>query len=710
VLADPRLAHAERSLDSRAPSRAGDALAVALLVLLAILLNWQVFRLPNGLPASGDGSDLWVTHWGEFSYLKKTVAESGAIPLWNPHLMSGRPFAADPLAALFYPPTHLVHLLPLRAFFLLMLIGHLAFAGVGAYALARLGVRLGIGAALLVGIAFMWSPRLIGHYGAGHLTMTMAASWLPWVALALVLAIRRGAIWVAPAGLALGLAILAGHPQIAFYHLLMVGALTAGGLVWAARREHTGRARFRAAVRVAGIGVGTVAIGVLVGAALLLPALEFTHQSLREGGLTVEDRLAPIDVLRYLLAVPMDAAIPHEKTFVPGIPVLFLFPLAFLRRRGLAALLTGAVCLAAVLAMGAATPLLPFLAEHIPGFGYFRAPARIWFLGTFALALLAGMGFDALLGGRPHLRLLQPALILLLALNLWTVDEPLIHVRSADLGYTPSQLEIAAATLAGDTRVYGVQRNIRQAILPALDLELADGQDPLQIARYARFMQLAGGYQFGGYALAIPPFEVYDPEWPTHQDAQPRARLLGLLNVGIVASRTPLNDSELVHVATIGDTFLYRNDAVLPRAFVVSASLGTELARATPEQLAQLAMDGAVAPDPETGAASVTMQTPDRLVTQVDLRTDGYLVVGTPWYPGWEARIDGRRASLDQVGGVLQGVSVPAGVHTVEIVYRPRSVWIGLALCVSGLMIAGIWTLIAARAARRAHHPRKATL
>jgi len=85
-------------------------------------------------------------------------------------------------------------------------------------------------------------------------------------------------------------------------------------------------------------------------------------------------------------------------------------------------------------------------------------------------------------------------------------------------------------------------------------------------------------------------------------------------------------------------------------------------------------------------------------------------VVGTPWYPGWEARIDGRRATLDQVGGVLQGVSVPAGIHTVEIVYRPRSVWIGLALCVSGLILAGIWTLIAARAARRAPHPPKATL
>ncbi|MDI3339482.1 MAG: YfhO family protein [Sphaerobacter sp.] len=702
MLPEPRLEQTA-SAPPQPPRRwVSDALALLVVALLAVALNWQVAQIPRGLPASGEGSDLWTTHWGNAAYLKTAAATTGAIPLWNPHTMSGRPFAGDPLAALFYPPIHLVHLVPLRAFFLLLLIGHLALAGWGAYALARRGVHLGVGAALVVALAFMWSPRLVGHYGAGHLTMTMSAAWLPWVALALVLAIRERALWAAPAGLALGLAILAGHPQIAFYHLLMIAALTGGGLVWAARREPHGRARLLAALRVLAIAAGTVVIGTLIGAAMLVPAFEFTQLSLREAGLDVRDRLALPDLLRYLVTVPLDAATPHELTVAPGIPVLFLAPLAPLRRRWLAVGLLLGVGAVATLAMGAATPVLPFLADHVPGFGYFRAPARAWFLAALALSLLAGLGFDALLAGRRELRLLQPTLLLLLAANLWALDASLLHVRDSDPGRQPSPLETAVAGAAQGTRVYGVQRNLRQAVLATLDVELADGQDPLQIARYARFMQLAGGYRFDGYALAIPPFEAYDPGWPTHQAAQPNARLLGLLNVGVVVSREPLSDPALVPVATIDGTTIYRNTAVLPRAFLLAAPLGTQLARATPAELAALVTSGAVAPDARVGAATVLGQAPDGLSVQVDARQDAYLVVGTPWYPGWEARIDGRRVPLDQVGGVVQGVSVPAGTHTVEILYRPRSVWLGLALCVGGLLTAGVWTLLLAHHARRA--------
>ncbi|MBX6343198.1 MAG: hypothetical protein IRY97_12120, partial [Thermomicrobiaceae bacterium] len=117
-----------------------DAAALVALALLAVALNWPALHSRDGLPASGEGSDLWTTHWGNAAFLKEAVATTGRIPLWNPHTMSGRPFAGDPLAAIFYPPMEMVHLFSLRAFFLLLLVGHLALAGVGAYALARRGL------------------------------------------------------------------------------------------------------------------------------------------------------------------------------------------------------------------------------------------------------------------------------------------------------------------------------------------------------------------------------------------------------------------------------------------------------------------------------------------------------------------------------------------------------------------------------------------
>jgi hypothetical protein len=88
--------------------------------------------------------------------------------------------------------------------------------------------------------------------------MMMAAAWLPWVALGILLTIRERAIWAAPAGLALGLAVPA------FYQILTVGALTIGGVVWAAARDRGVRGRARAAARVIGLAAVIGLIGGLV--------------------------------------------------------------------------------------------------------------------------------------------------------------------------------------------------------------------------------------------------------------------------------------------------------------------------------------------------------------------------------------------------------------------------------------------------------------
>lgn len=672
------------------------------MALCAVALNWQSVFSRENLPASGAESDLWTTHWGNAAYLKLATAQTGNIPLWNPHTMSGRPFAGDPLAAIFYPPMQLVHLLPLRGFFLLLLIGHLLLGGVGTYLLARRGVRLGMPAAFFAAIAWMWSPQLISHYGVGHLTMIMAATWLPWVALALVLAIRDTAIWAAPAGVALGLAILAGHPQIAFYHLLMLGGITAGGIVWVTTRPDIVGARLRPALRVIGIAAVTGLIGGLIGAALVLPALEFTQQSARQGGLSIEDRLHPLRFLLYLIWVPFNARDFQELTVTPGLPVLALTPLAWRRRPRLSLALLGGILIVAILALGAGTPVLPFLGAHLPGFAYFRAPARIWFVGILGLALLSGIGFEALVSRSREPHRLQRLLIVLLLVMLAAIDLPLLNVAPTGPGRYPLRIEAVAAELSHGTRIYGVQRNVRQAVVASLDLHLADGQDPLQIARYAEFMQAAGGYRFDGYALGIPPFEVYDPPWPTQQDAQPNARLLGLLHVGIVLSRTKLVDPALQQIGQIDRTYIYRNGALQPRAFLINPDLGAELARADSQLLVTRTSEGQVRPDPAIGTATINENRPDRLAIQVVADQDAYLIIGDPWYPGWTATIDGQTVPVDRVGGVLRGLPIPAGTHTVLLRYQPLTVWLGLGMFLLGLLLAGLWTYFLAR-----HHWRR---
>lgn len=80
-------------------------------------------------------------------------------------------------------------------------------------------------AALAAAFAFMGAPRLLGHLGAGHLTMIQAAAWFPWLALACWGTVRRPRRWTPALALCLALLVLAGHPQLAYYGVLLVVAL-----------------------------------------------------------------------------------------------------------------------------------------------------------------------------------------------------------------------------------------------------------------------------------------------------------------------------------------------------------------------------------------------------------------------------------------------------------------------------------------------------
>lgn len=78
---------------------------------------------------------------------------------------------------------------------------------------------------------------------------------------------------------------------------------------------------------------------------------------------------------------------------------------------------------------------------------------------------------------------------------------------------------------------------------------------------------------------------------------------------------------------------------------------------------------------------------------RVDLRTRSnaaaFLVLSDLNYPGWQATVDGQRTHVYQTDYLLRGVTIPAGEHTVEFVFRPASFYLGLgitALSMFGLL------------------------
>ena len=657
----------------------------ATLVVVAIALLWPAPITTNMLFAAWTGSDLMISHWPTALLIQRTFTQSHTLPLWNPYFGGGQPLGADPLAALFYPPTHLVHFFSLRNYYLVLILAHLIWAGLGVLCLARKALRLPRLPALLAAVSYMATPRLLAHLGAGHVTLVQTITWYPWLALACWATVREPRRRGALLGVCIAMTLLAGHPQMAYYGLLMASALAAW-LLFARWRKDGWRSLF---APVAGLAAAAL-IGGLLAAVHLLPLLEFTARSTRQLSLSSRDAYAVLPFLHSLLFQPPGGGSIWEGLISPGLAVFVLAMLGVVTRWRRAWPLALVIVLVGAMALGVALPFYIAAAHLLPGLDRFRVPTRIWFVALMLIALLAGLGADALLTGIRRVawhasgreRGALPGVVaaavgvlvvLLVALSLVVSESGYTRTGDVDAVAKPSALTRTAVRLAGSGRIYGVQENIPQANAVQLQVRLADGWDPLLIESYVKYMNLAGGYSISGYQLHVPPYDS--------PSVKPNATLLGLMNVSVVVSRRPLTDPHLVRVGEADGTLIYRNTADAGPAYLVGPGTGGNPPSPGHFQIIDARMRiVTLAPEQETFTFSSS--------------TTAYLVVATPAFPGWVAELDGHIASVQLFAGVMPAIKVGPGTHTLSYSYAPSSVHTGAVLSALGLLAALVWLIV----------------
>ena len=247
--------------------------ATGLLALATIGFFWQIFFTPNTWMPAG-GGDLAPFLYPNYKFAAQYLRQ-GDIPLWNPHLYSGVPFAADIQSGLFYPVNVLFFLLvPNLTYEWLeyLAIFHFWLAGATMYLLLRmqksvassqntearvqteegrrekgegknqssLPTHLPPLAAFAGALAFQFSDLFIVHFG--NLNMIAVAAWLPLVFLLFQRSLftplplaagkhaggreRSSLGWAAAGGAVLAIATLAGHIQITLFILLTLGLYT----------------------------------------------------------------------------------------------------------------------------------------------------------------------------------------------------------------------------------------------------------------------------------------------------------------------------------------------------------------------------------------------------------------------------------------------------------------------------------------------------
>jgi len=182
-----------------------------LIFLLALVLPGLL--LAPAWQFAGLGADEDDLHYYSARVFFHETIQAGQLPWLTPCTGLGRPFVADPHAAVFYPGTWLfAGLEPLQGYPLSLWL-HYSLALWGMYRLLRAS-RLARRAALFGGIAFAFSGFLLAQ--RADFSMQHAVAWTPWVLWRVQRYARAGgARRLALAALTAALQCFAGHVQIA---------------------------------------------------------------------------------------------------------------------------------------------------------------------------------------------------------------------------------------------------------------------------------------------------------------------------------------------------------------------------------------------------------------------------------------------------------------------------------------------------------------
>ena len=94
---------------------------------------------------------------------------------------------------------------------------------------------------------------------------------------------------------------------------------------------------------------------------------------------------------------------------------------------------------------------------------------------------------------------------------------------------------------------------------------------------------------------------------------------------------------------------------------------------------------------------------PNELTYEINSQAGGTVVFSEIYYPEWQAFVDGEEVPVGRADYVLRAINVPAGKHTVRLLFEPKSVTITetIAYCALGILLVGAIVLIVLRVRKR---------
>ena len=631
----------------------------------------------------------------------------GEFPLWDPFTYCGMPIFANIQAAVFYPPvlaaTSAAAVLGdayLPRLLAISVVLQIIFAGLCAFQLLR---------RLEAKPAAAWIGATVFELGcffaaqAEHMGAMQGAVWLPLIWLSALEIQRFKSKWMVILVLSLAMTVLAGLPQVAVAAFLSAVCFT---LLLVLFRLKTWR--------VGALTLVACAWALLVAAIQFLPTAELTQNSvakfrgewLGSGGGTPPGALLSLVIPNYWnvfdpskfhgptdltflylysslggLALAIGALLWITKLWKPRqwerlfAAMLAIFTLGMLGDQTL-------VGRALLLAL----PLQIRIGIH---------PEFLFCVFSLSLAILAGLGAERLLGSSR----LQVAAGIVIVCDLLLVSSgrPMNEVSSGiEPGITHDTADGSSELVARIRQItersippsrYDTRPDVSflwSSTAPILGIPTGNGCDPLAPERT---IEARRAFASG-------------PRWGTcYQVENPASRVLSLMNTRVLLSHSEVNAAGLRLAGETAGYKIYENLDAMERFFFAKHVRSVEnlAAAAAIVQARDFRPSEETVIEARSESLAVTAPAVDDAIkvasyasTAIQLATESstptFLVASDSYYPGWEATIDGNPTRIYPTDAAFRGVGVPAGKHTVDFRFVPRTLYRSAAISAVALV------------------------
>lgn len=664
-------------------------------IVIIIFIIGNLFFIPNlgSFIYLGNSpfSDIPISHYSNLLYIQNSILKHHQIPLWSNLILSGYPFAENPLSGLWYLPGWVALLFPLPLGINISLLLHLLLGFIGMVFFLR-SLKISEIGSLFGGMAFFFSAKIYAHIGAGHLSMLYAIAWTPWLLSysAKVLQDGQKIKSVIITGIIWGLIFSADLRWSIPAFLIWIFVVINKNIEWMDFFKYY---------------LSSIILGLSLSIVSWLPLFQYLQLSTRNMMQPNEQMIYSLSFADLLnLLFPFFEGSAETKLYLGGVVILLaLLGLFVYKQNNKFRKWYYLALIAIILSFGSNIPGMNLLYE-IPGFSLLRVPSRFVFIFVFSLSVCAAYVVDVILNEKMDYKFsriffLVPvvffnflfflgSIFLTKKFNLsifWSVIVfsfslvaiifilkgrfnnqylgvglvlilfcDLIFVNFKSLTFKPfhyvvdEKIELIKKieSISANFRVYTPSYSITQEQGAYWNINQINGVDPLQLKAYVELFNQISGIPNNQYSVTLPPFRTSNPN-NDNEEFCPNLKGLEELNVKYVISNFDLTKCSLGKEIKLSSTYVYDISGIDNYVKNKACENGTKY--------------------------SILSFSPNKIKLNVN-SCEGLMQINEINYPGWRISINGKPALL-QRDKLFRTFLFPGGEHEITFYYQPTIIY-----------------------------------